>query len=150
MTFKTAMQRLLALLIIGGALIFGMSGIYHEAPWIIPPLFGSVKIELGGKHFSANTETLKAKITKREIAQLDYFTRRKSADLRGSNCYRSFRAWARRTRRSGCSVFDPAPDGQIVDNNVEELDLKRLTSDHVPAMLDALSCLTNIRAYALR
>ena len=83
MGFKTVMQRLLAMLIIGGALIFGMSGIYHEAPWIIPPLIGSVKIELGGERLSADTETLTTKITKREIAQLAYFPNLRSVDFRG-------------------------------------------------------------------
>ena len=145
MTFKTVMQRLLAMLIIGGALIFGMSGIYHEAPWIIPPLFGSVKIELGGERLSAETETLKAKITKREIAQLAYFPKLRSVDFRGSNCYSELAAWAKAHPEVSVLFSIPLPDGQIVDSNTQELDLTRLTSDQVPALLDALSFMPDVQ-----
>ena len=69
MGFKKVLQRLLALLILGGALVFGMSGVYHEAPWILKPLFGSVKVELGGKRVSANTDHVKAVIRKSELAE---------------------------------------------------------------------------------
>ncbi len=145
MTFKTVMQRLLAMLIIGGALIFGMSGIYHEAPWIIPPLFGSVKIEIGGRRLPADTETLTAKITRREIAQLDYFPNLRSVDFRGSNCYPELAAWARSHPEVDVLFSIPLPDGQVVDSNAQELNLTRLTSDQVPALLDALSFMPDVR-----
>ncbi len=145
MGFKTVMQRLLAMLIIGGALIFGMSGIYHEAPWIIPPLIGSVKIELGGERLSADTETLTTKITKREIAQLAYFPNLRSVDFRGSNCYPELSAWARSHPEIDVLFSIPLPDGQIVDSNALELDLTRLTSDQVPALLDALTFMPDIQ-----
>ena len=74
MGFKKVLQRLLALLILGGALVFGMSGVYHEAPWILAPLFGSVKVELGGKRVSATADQVKAVIGKRDLKQLEYLS----------------------------------------------------------------------------
>ena len=62
MSFKKTLGRLVALLIIGGALIFGMSGIFHEAPWIVAPLFGSAKIEFAGKHLDSDTRRLSSPI----------------------------------------------------------------------------------------
>ena len=94
MGFKKVLQRLLALLILGGALVFGMSGVYHEAPWILAPLFGSVKVELGGKRVSATADQVKAVIGKRDLKQLEYLTNLKSADFRGSTCYQEIAAWS--------------------------------------------------------
>ena len=145
MSFKSVLQRLLALLILGGALIFGMSGIYHEAPWIIPPLFGSVKIELGGKRISADTESLRLKIRKREVAQLDYLPNLRSVDFRGSDCFPELAVWADAHPDVDVLFSVPLPDGQVVDSNVQELDLTRLTSGQVPALLDALSYMPRVQ-----
>lgn len=146
MSFKKVLQRLLALLILGGALVFGMSGLYHEAPWIMAPLFGSVKVELGGRRISAATESVKATITKRDIEQLAYLTRLKSADFRGSDCYEEIALWAEAHPEVTVTYSVPLPNGQTVDNTAQELDLTWLTSAETPAMLDVLSYLPNIRA----
>ena len=145
MGLKRVLQRLLALLILGGALVFGMSGVYHEAPWIVAPLIGSVKIDLGGKRVSANTERLTAKIGKRDIAQLAYLTKLKSADLRGSECYQEITAWAAAHPEIEVIYSVPLPDGQWVDSNTQVLDLTAIRSEQTPALLDAISCLHDIR-----
>jgi len=146
MVFKRVLGRLLALLILAGALVFGMSGVYHEGPWFAAPLFGSVKISIGGKNVSANTESLKAVITKHEVSQLDYLTRLKSADLRGSECGEEIALWAARHPDVQVLYTVQLPNGERVDNTVQELDLEWMTGADVPAMLDALSGLNNIRS----
>ena len=146
MVFKRVLGRLLALLILAGALVFGMSGVYHEGPWFAAPLFGSVKISIGGKNVSANTESLKVVITKHEVSQLDYLTRLKSADLRGSECGEEIALWAARHPDVQVLYTVQLPNGERVDNTVQELDLEWMTGADVPAMLDALSGLNNIRS----
>ena len=146
MVFKRVLGRLLALLILAGALVFGMSGVYHEGPWFAAPLFGSVKISIGGKNVSANTESLKAVITKHEMSQLGYLTRLKSADLRGSECGEEIALWAARHPDVQVLYTVQLPNGERVDNTVQELDLEWMTGADVPAMLDALSGLNNIRS----
>ena len=149
MVFKKALQRMLALLILGGALVFGMSGIYHEAPWVVAPLIGSVKIDLGGRRVSANTESLTARITRRDIAQLDYLTKLRIADLRGSECYREITAWAAAHPEVEVVYSVPLPDGQWVDSNARELDLTHIRSEQTSALLDAIACLHDIRLVRL-
>ena len=145
MELKRVAQRFLALLILGGALVFGMSGVYHEAPWIVAPLFGSVKIELGGRRVAANTETLTARVSKRDLSQLAYLTKLKSADLRGSECYEEITAW--RTAHPEVEVLYsvPLPDGQWVDNTASELNLTAVRSEQTSQLLDAIACMPNIR-----
>ena len=146
MSFKKTLGRLVALLIIGSALIFGMSGIYHEAPWIVAPLFGSTKIEFAGKYLDSDTPGVKAKINKRDLAQLDYLPNLKSADFRGSSCYQEIAQWAEAHPDVEVIYSVPLPNGTIVDSNTEELDLSQLTNADTDAMRDALSYLHNIRA----
>ncbi len=149
MEYKKVLQRILALLILGGALVFGMSGVYHEAPWIVAPLIGSVKVELGGKRVSANAESLTASIGRRDIAQLDYLTKLKRADLRGSECFQEITAWAATHPEIDVVYSVPLPDGQWVDSNAQELDLTRITSAQTSALLDAIACMHEIRQVSL-
>ena len=147
MSFKKVLQRVLALLIIGGALVFGMSGVYHEAPWILKPLFGSVKVELGGKRISATEDSVRAVIGKRDIKQLDYFTNLKSADFRGSTCYEEIIAWSQSHPEVTVLYSVPLPNGQLVDSTAQELDLTWLTTADVQAVRDALVYLPSISAF---
>lgn len=146
MSFKKVLQRLLSILILGGALVFGMSGVYHEAPWILKPLFGSVKVELGGRRVPASAESVRAVITKRDLNQLSYLTNLKSADFRGSDCYQEIAAWSRAHPEVSVVYSVTLPNGERVDSSVQELDLTWLSSGYVPAMLDSLSYLPDIRA----
>ena len=145
MGFKKVLQRLLALLILGGALVFGMSGVYHEAPWILKPLFGSVKVELGGHRVSATEDKVKAVIGKHDLKQLEYLTNLKSADFRGSTCYREIAAWSEAHPEVTVLYSVPLPNGQTVDNNVQELDLTWMSSADVQPMRDVLTYLPNVR-----
>ena len=147
MGFKKVLQRVLALLIIGGALVFGMSGVYHEAPWILKPLIGSVKVELGGKRISATEDSVRAVIGKRDVKQLDYFTNLKSADFRGSTCYEEIIAWSQAHPEVTVLYSVPLPNGQLVDSTAQELDLTWMTTADVQAVRDALMYLPNINAF---
>ena len=145
MGFKKVLQRLLALLILGGALVFGMSGVYHEAPWIVAPLFGSVKVELGGKRVSAASDHVKAVIGKRDLEQLEYLTRLKNADFRGSSCYQEIAQWSEAHPEVTVLYSVPLPNGQMVDNNSQELDLTWMSSADVQPMRDTLTYLPDVR-----
>lgn len=146
MGFLRVLRRLLALMILGIALVFGMSGFYHEAPWIIAPAIGSVKIELGGKRLSANADSISTPIKKREIAQLDYFTSLRRADLRGSDCFPELAAWAGAHPEVEVLFSVPLPDGQVVDSNTTELDLTRLDgATQLEPLLDLLPYMPDIR-----
>ena len=145
MGVKRVMGRVLALLILACALIFGMSGLYHEAPWIVTPLFGSPKISIGGRSVPANTENLKAVVTKRDIGQLAYFTNLRSVDFGSSDCYEEIVRWAEQHPDVQVSYTVLLPNGDRVPNTAEDLDLTWLTSADVPAAQDALSCLHEVR-----
>ena len=146
MRVKRLFGRLLALLIVGGALIFGMSGLYHEAPWIVAPLFGHAKVAFAGQYLPANTESVKAKVHRSDLAQLDYLPKLTYADLRHSDCYQEIKQWADAHPDVEVIYSVPLPDGTIVDSNVEELDLSQLTDTDTNAMRDALHYLRHIRA----
>ena len=146
MVFKKVLGRVLALLILGSALVFGMSGVYHEGPWLASPLIGSVKISIGGKSVSANAEKIRAVIGRRDMAKLDYFTHLKTADLRGSSCPGEIAQWAALHPQVQVLYDVVLPNGELVDNTVQELDLEWLTHDDVPAMRDALSVLNEVRS----
>ena len=146
MGFRQVLGRTLALLILGCALVFGMSGIYHEAPWVVSPLIGSVKVAIGDKSLPANAEKISAVIGRRDVAKLDYFTRLKSADLRGSSCPAEIAQWAALHPQVQVLYTVVLPNGERVENTVKELDLEWMTAEDVPAMLDALSGLNNIRS----
>ena len=60
MGFKRVVQLILTVILLGGAILFGMSGVYHEAPWIVAPAIGSAKIELGGQIITGRSAFFKA------------------------------------------------------------------------------------------
>ena len=82
MGFKRTLRLLTAILFIAVLLLAGISGPYEEGPWITPPLFGSPKVELGGRRVSANSTSITAVISKRDIPSLVYFTKLEKADFR--------------------------------------------------------------------
>ena len=146
MGFKRVLGRVLALLILGCALVFGLSGVYHEAPWFAAPLIGSVKISIGDKSLPVNAEKISAAIDRRDVPKLDYFTRLKNADLRGSSCPEEIAQWAALHPQVQVLYTVVLPNGERVENTVQELNLEWMTAEDVPAMLDALSGLRNIRS----
>ena len=142
---KRIIGRLLALLILGGALIFGMSGVYHEAPWIVSPLFGSAKIRFAGRSVSVYTTTLKAEITKRDIPLLESFPNLKSADFRDSECYEEIAQWADLHPEVEVLYTVRLPNGDRLESSAQEVDLTWMNPEDVPATQDALACLRKLR-----
>ncbi len=144
MSLKSLFQKMLAMLILGGALIFGTSGVFHEAAWVLPPLIGSVKVEIGGKRVSANTPKLRAVIGREDIAQLAYFTNLKNADFRGSECYEDIKVWAEKHPSVNVVYSVPLPNGKTVDSSVQELDLTWMYSEEVDSVLHVLDSLPSL------
>ncbi len=142
---KRIIGRLLALLILGGALIFGMSGVYHEAPWIVSPLFGSAKIRFAGRSVSVYTTTLKAELTKRDIPLLESFPNLKSADFRDSECYEEIAQWADLHPEVDVLYKVRLPNGDRLESSAQEVDLTWMNPEDVPATQDALACLRKLR-----
>ncbi len=149
MGFKRVVQLLFSLIILGGVVVFGMSGFYHEAPWVVAPWIGSAKVDIAGQRLSANTQEITAKISRREIPLLANFTELRRADFRGSGCYREIAAWAAAHPEVETLYTVPLPNGDGADNTVESLDLSWLTKDTLPATLDSLRYLPSIRSVNL-
>ena len=145
MSFKYFAQRLLALLILGGALLFGMSGVYHEAPPTIRPLFGGVKVDIAGKRIPADTETITVKITEQDLPKLDHLTALRSADLRGSTCHEAIAAWAAAHPQVEVRFSVPLSRTVSVDSDAPELNLSWLRSENVEEAARGLRYLRGLR-----
>ncbi len=146
---RRVLRLLLTALILGFALFFGMSGLYHEAPWIVKPWIGSVKIDIAGQRISAQAESITAGISRRELSLLDNFTDLVRADFRESSCYREIAAWAEAHPDVTVLYTVPLPNGRSAGSEDETLDLSWLTTADVPAVSEALTYLPRIRMLRL-
>ena len=149
MGLKRVLRLVPALVLLTAILLVGISGPYQEGPWIAAPLIGSPKVELGGRRISADSTSLTAVITKRDIPSLAYFTQLESADFRGSTCYGEIAAWAQAHPEVDARYDLPLPNGSTVDVLTETLDLTWMTSDDLPAVLSILPYMGNLRAMNL-
>ena len=145
MGLKSLFQRLFALLILACALIFGMSGMYHEAPWIVKPWIGSVKIDLGGQRVSANADSITARISRRDLGLMENFTDLRRADFLDSSCYQEIAAWATEHPEIEVIYSVPLPGGRSARSDAKELDLSWLTTDDIDAVSMALQYLPQVR-----
>ncbi len=145
MGFKRALRLLPALLLLIIIFLVGVSGPYQEGPWIIAPLIGSTKVELGGRRISTNSRSLTAVITKRDIASLDYFTKLETADFRGSTCYGEIAEWVAAHPEVETNYSLPLPNGSTVDALAEELDAEWMGSEELDAVLSVIPYMKNLK-----
>ena len=149
MGFKRAFRLLPALLLLTAVLLLGISGPYQEAPWIVAPWIGSPKVELGGRRISANSKSLTAVISKRDIPSLVYFTKLETADFRGSTCYGEIAQWVAEHPEVETNYSLPLPNGKTADALAEELDLTWMESEDLPAVLSVFPYMKNLRSLQL-
>lgn len=149
MGFKRAFRLLPALLLLTAVLLLGISGPYQEAPWIVAPWIGSPKVELGGRRISANSKSLTAVISKRDIPSLIYFTKLETADFRGSTCYGEIAQWVAEHPEVETNYSLPLPNGKTADALAEELDLTWMESEDLPAVLSVFPYMKNLRSLQL-
>lgn len=149
MGFKRAFRLLPALLLLTAVLLLGISGPYQEAPWIVAPWIGSPKVELGGRRISANSKSLTAVISKRDIPSLVYFTKLETADFRGSTCYGEIAQWVAEHPEVETNYSLPLPNGKTADALAEELDLTWMEGEDLPAVLSVFPYMKNLRSLQL-
>lgn len=149
MGFKRAFRLLPALLLLTAVLLLGISGPYQEAPWIVAPWIGSPKVELGGRRISANSKSLTAVISKRDIPSLVYFTKLETADFRGSTCYGEIAQWVAEHPEVETNYSLPLPNGKTADALAEELDLTWMEGADLPAVLPVFPYMKNLRSLQL-
>ncbi len=146
---KRILRLPVTLLFLCDALIFCLSGPYHEAPWIVKPSIGSVKIDFGGQRMSADARSITASITRRELALLDNFTELRRADFLSSGCYREIAAWAEAHPDVEVLYRVPLPNGESVGSETQELDVSWLGTAEVDHFIDTLHYLPNMRILRL-
>ena len=149
MAFKRVFGRLIGILILVGVLLFGMSGLYHEAPWIVTPAIGSVKIEIAGERMSANAEALDVTISSRELPLLNYFTRLRRINFKESVCYREIYDWAGSHPEVEVVYTVPLAHGKSAKSTDRDLDLSWMRSADLAAVVDALRYLPNVQRVLL-
>ena len=149
MGFKRTLRLITAILFIVVLLLAGISGPYEEGPWITPPLFGSPKVELGGRRLSANTTSITAVISKRDIPSLAYFTKLEKADFRGSTCYGEIAEWAAAHPEVEVNYSLPLPGGRTVDSLAESMDLEWAGTDDLNGVMMVFPYMKNLRALRL-
>ena len=149
MGFKRTLRLITAILFIVVLLLAGISGPYEEGPWITPPLFGSPKVELGGRRLSANTTSITAVISKRDIPSLAYFTKLEKADFRGSTCYGELAEWAAAHPEVEVNYSLPLPGGRTVDSLAESMDLEWAGTDDLNGVMMVFPYMKNLRALRL-
>ena len=149
MGFKRTLRLITAILFIVVLLLAGISGPYEEGPWITPPLFGSPKVEIGGNRLSANTTSITAVISKRDIPSLAYFTKLEKADFRGSTCYGEIAEWAAAHPEVEVNYSLPLPGGRTVDSQAESMDLEWAGSDDLNGIMTVFPYMKNLRALHL-
>ena len=149
MEFRRVLKLIIGLLLLAILVLVGVSGPYQEAPWIVSPLFGSTKVELGGLRFSANSRTLTAVISRRDIPSLAYFTKLESADFRGSTCYGELAEWAAQHPEIEVNYSLPLPGGRTADALAAELDLSWIQHEELDSALLVLPYMKNLRTLRL-
>lgn len=84
-----------------------------------------------------------------ELSKLDEMEGLVEADLRGSQCYREIYEWAQAHPDVNVRYTVPLPNGSTVTNEIAALDMRELSHDQVPALIEAASCLPKLSSIEL-
>ena len=107
------------------------------------------EVALSSGNFAKDTETLTAPVTAADIPLLDSFTALRSADFSGSTCYPELIAWAEQHPDVAVSYTVALPDGQVLPNTAEAVDLSGMAPADAAETARLLSFLPNIRTVDL-
>ena len=109
----------------------------------------SNNITLSAGSFSPETEELTAVVQPEDLPLLDQFTALRSADFSGSGCLSDIRAWAEAHPGVSVRYTVTLPDGQVVDNSVQSLDLSNMNSSDAWRAAGLLSWLPQVSSVEL-
>ena len=76
---------------------------------------------------------------------LRYFPDLVSADFSGSTCYEEIARWAQENPQVQVRYSIPLPNGSVLENDAESLDLSWMKTADVPAVADAISRIDSIK-----
>ena len=110
-------------------------------------LLGAKKVRFAAGSFSVDSTELTVVLESGETALLDQFTELQSADFSGSTCYEEIAAWAAEHPEISVRYTIPLPDGSVLDNSAQAVDLSGFDGESVSqaaALLGYLPQLTEI------
>lgn len=111
------------------------------------PLIGTPRVNFASGSFPEDTQELSVVLAEGETARLDEFTDLRSVDLSGSTCYEEIMRWAEKHPAVTVRYTVPLPDGSVLDNSAQAVDLSGFDSESVSqaaALLGYLPKLTEI------
>ena len=135
-----------ALFLCGSSLFSGKDNGGFSLPAIS---IGPPTVEFAAGSFRANTEELTVVLEPEEIPLLDQFTDLRSADLRGSLCYKEIAAWGEAHPETALRYTVPLPDGTTVENDAESLDFSDYDGGQVAAAAELLAYLPKLKTIDL-
>ena len=95
-------------------------------------------IELSAGKFPEDTQQLSIAVTAEDFALLDGFTALQAVDFSGSRLYDDILAWAADHPQVNVRYTVYLPDGQMLPNNAESLDLTAMSSQQLEESLSLL------------
>ena len=111
-----------------------------KLPSLITP-----KVTLTGGSFPEDTEELSVVLAAGETALLDQFTQLRKADFSGSTCYDEIAAWASAHPEVDVSYTVNFPDGSVVNNRAESVDLSGLDAAAAADAANLLLALPHVK-----
>ena len=140
---------IISLAFIAATVLLCFSGPLHEADGSAEYLFGSAKVQLTSGVYSSEAKALKAVISARDIPMLRYFPNLVSADFSGSSCYEEIGRWAQENPQVQVRYSIPLPNGSMLENDTESLDLSWMKTGDVPAVAQAIGLLGSVKSIRL-
>ena len=146
---KKALSVVFACIFIVAAVLFCLSGPFHQADVYCKPLFGTSKVLLSGSKYPTDSRQLTAVISAPDLELMDYFTELESADFSGSTCYDEICAWSALHPDVHVRFSLPLPNGRTEFSDVETLDLTWLSDENVDEVTRILPYMTGLKTIQL-
>ena len=99
--------------------------------------------------FTSGSTELKLVLRPGETAALAQFEELESLDASGSTNYDELMAWGQAHPEIALRYTVPLPDGQVLENTAERVDLTGLTGERLPDTLRMLAYVPNLRQLEL-
>jgi len=140
---------IISLVFIAATVLLCFSGPLHEADGSAEYLIGSARVQLTSGIYSSDAKSLNAVISARDIPMLRYFPDLVSADFSGSTCYEEIARWAQENPQVQVRYSIPLPNGSMLENDAESLDLSWMKTADVPAVAQAIGLLDGVKSIEL-
>ena len=140
---------IISLVFIAATVLLCFSGPLHEADGSAEYLIGSARVQLTSGIYSSDAKSLNAVISARDIPMLRYFPDLVSADFSGSTCYEEIARWAQENPQVQVRYSIPLPNGSMLENDADSLDLSWMKTADVPAVAQAIGLLDGVKSIEL-